>query len=162
TVAQGPNSRLRKVLTRELILARQLGDQGAPLAIPASPPEATEENSWLTYDDPQGAFHFRYPQDFYTLRPPDEFSVDLLRRRTGGPDQIEMLRIVKTGDAEADRRNRDPEFHLNDLKAEWQETRYGIIPGPKKWLPDADWAPSRRKVYRAELVALRKATVPGR
>lgn len=158
---QGPNSRLRQMVTRELVLGCQMGDQGRPLTVPPSPPEETEENSWLVYDDPQGKFHFRYPQEFRMLQAPDEFSVELLRPRPGGRDILELLLIVKTGEAEVDRMNRDPNFQLKVVKQEWEERGFSMVAGPQKWLPEADWNPLKRKVFRAEQVALSKAKTPG-
>ncbi len=111
-----PNGRLRQTVTRELIVDRRIDDPGEAAAAPRLSPEANEENSWLTYDDPQGKFHFRFPQEFRPGRPPDDFSLELVRPRPGGPDTLEFQRVVKTGDAEADRLNRDPEFHLKMLK----------------------------------------------
>ena len=34
-----------------------------PRPSPRQPPTADETNSWLLYDDPQGRFHFRHPQE---------------------------------------------------------------------------------------------------
>ncbi|SIO42755.1 hypothetical protein SAMN05444166_4629 [Singulisphaera sp. GP187] len=139
-------------MTRELIIDRRIDETGEALPLPNPAPVATEENSWLSYDDPQGKFHFRFPQEYRPGRPPDELSLELVRPRPGGPDTLEFQRIIKTGDAEADRMNRDPEFHLKMLKEEWRQNRYNVIPGPHAWLPEADWAASKRKVYRAESV----------
>lgn len=156
-----PSGRLRQTVTRELIVDRRLADPGEPLPLPDAAPTATEENSWLSYDDPDGKFHFRYPQDFRVGRPPDELSMELFRPHAGGPDTLEIQRIIKTGDAEADRLNRDPEFHLKMLKEEWRQSRYNVIPGPHAWLPEADWAETNRKVYRAESV-LKGVATPGK
>lgn len=153
-----PNGRLRQTVTRELIVDRRIDAPGEALPLPDSPPEANEENSWLSYDDPQGKFHFRFPQEFRPGRPPDDFSLELVRPRPGGPDTLEFQRVVKTGDAEADRLNRDPEFHLKMLKEEWRQNKYNVIPGPHAWLPEADWAAAKRKVYRAESVLKGPAT----
>ncbi|WP_406697806.1 hypothetical protein V5E97_02960 [Singulisphaera sp. Ch08] len=147
-----PNGRLRQTVTRELIVDRRIDDVGEVLPLPDTAPVATEENSWLSYDDPQGKFHFRYPQEFRPGRPPDDLSMELVRLRPGGPDTLEFQRVIKTGDAEADRLNRDPEFHLKMLKEEWRQNRFTVIPGPHAWLPEADWAAAKRKVYRAESV----------
>lgn len=147
--------RFKKYTTREVVLARQLAASTAPLAIPDTPPTPTEENSWLTYDDPQGAFHFRHPQD---LRPGPQTNrdvVELLRNRSAaGPDRIVFLRQHRTGDSVADKQNRDPEFLAKTLEERWKS--FDILRGPAGWLPDADWAPAKMKVYRVSL-ALRGA-----
>ncbi|AGA24947.1 hypothetical protein [Singulisphaera acidiphila] len=153
-----PSGRLRQSVTRELIIDRRIDDTGAALPLPEPAPVATEENSWLSYDDPQGKFHFRYPQEFRPGRPPDDLSMELVRLRPGGPDTLEFQRVIKTGDAEADRLNRDPEFHLKMLKEEWRQNKFNVIPGPHAWLPEANWAATNRKVYRAESVLKGAAT----
>ena len=49
---------------RDLSLDRKRPGGDPPLAIPKPTPVATPENSWLTYADPKGRFHFRHPQGF--------------------------------------------------------------------------------------------------
>lgn len=155
-----PNSRLRKFMVRELVVGRQLDNPGAPLAVPRPAPKPTEANSWLTYDDPEGKFHFRYPQEFHHARRPEAESVELYRPRAPVYDAVELLRNLTTGDPEADRLNRDPETHYGVLKERWAQSRMQVIKGPRGWLPDADWAPLKRKVYRIE-TALRPPKTKG-
>jgi hypothetical protein len=145
-----PNSRLRKFIVRELVVGRQLDNPGTPLAIPKPAPTPTEANSWLTYDDPEGKYHFRYPQEFHHARRPEPESVELYRPRAPVYDAVELMRNLTTGDPAADRRNRDPEFHYEVLKERWAQSRMQVIRGPRGWLPEADWAPLKRKVYRIE------------
>jgi hypothetical protein len=155
----GENGRFRQTTTRELVLARQVAPTGLTLTIPEVPPTPNEANSWLTFDDPKGKFHFRYPQDFRTGSPSDGYTVDLFRPRPNGdPDTLQLRLQFKTGDAQADRMNRDPDFFHQTLKAEWKESKFDVLQGPLGWLPDAEWAPSKMKVYRVE-VALRGSGV---
>ncbi|MHC5541644.1 single-stranded DNA-binding protein [Singulisphaera rosea] len=115
----------------------------------------TEENSWLTYDDPQGAFHFRHPQDLRLGPQTNDDMVELLRNRSAaGPDRVVLLRQHRTGDTVADKQNRNPDFLAKTIEERWKS--YDILRGPAGWLPDADWAPSKMKVYRMSL-ALRGA-----
>jgi len=44
---------------------------------------------------------------------------------------------------------------------QWKQKGVTVLPGPSGWLPDADWSPLKRKVYRFEL-ALRSADSTGR
>jgi len=157
-----PQGRLHETITRELIVERILNDSGEPINAPAETPETTPENSWLVYEDPEAKFHFSYPQDFRPGRQPDELSVVLVRHQVGGPDALEIQRIIPTGDAQVDNLNRDPFFHLKTLKEQWDQARYRVIPGPQAWLPDADWAPSKRRVFRAEAVLMGEGSASGR
>ena len=143
------SSRLRRITTQQLTLGRQFVGTDAPLAIPEPLPTATEENSWLLYDDPDGIFHFRHPQEFQLgpLTNPGD-SVELLRGAPKAPDRMEFLIQHKTGDAEADRNNRTPDFHVKLLNESWRQAKQDILPGPMGWLPDAEWAPLKMKVYR--------------
>jgi hypothetical protein len=161
----GSNGRLRQALTWELSLQRRLGT-GDPLTVPAAAPTATEANSWLTYDDPQGRFHFRHPQDYLDQKPPFLAKDDLIQLgdSAAGSDEgrIITLRLQpKTGKPEEDKANLDPEAHVKDLNDEWLKSRQDVTRGPSGWLPDADWAPNKMRVYRIE-AALRPKGPEGR
>jgi hypothetical protein len=152
-----PNSkrRLLSTHTNELTMERQLEPIGAtPLAVPAAPPAPTKENSWLTYDDPDGRFHFRHPQDYL---PSKEMAADsenadavILRDFPTNRAPASIIRfelIPKTGNAEADRNNRDPEFYIQQLKETWAEAKAKVVQGPTGWLPEADWKSFNMKVF---------------
>ena len=47
---------------------------------------------------------------------------------------------------------RNPEFYRKGLQENWKQQRIDVIPGQAGWLPDADWAASKMKVYRMEAV----------
>jgi hypothetical protein len=149
------NRRLLRTHTNELTIERQVEPIGAaPLAVPAAPPVPTKENSWLTYDDPDGRFHFRHPQDYLPSREAaaesDNSDAVILRdfptSRTP-ESRITFELIPKTGNAEADRNNRDPEFYVQQLKETWAEARAKVVQGPTGWLPEADWKSYNMKVY---------------
>ncbi len=58
------NGRLKQNIYRDLVLERRpVKPTTAELTIPKEPPTADEANSWVLYDDPQGRFHFRHPQN---------------------------------------------------------------------------------------------------
>ena len=143
------NGRLRQTQTRELILARQR-DSNAVLTIPNPKPSPTEANSWLTYVEPEKRYHFEHPQTFLPDSLAAGASVELIRPRLEGPDAIGIQLQPKTGNAEADRRNIDPEFHRKTLKEIWRQDRQEVIEGTAEWLPEADWKPAGLRVFRIE------------
>ena len=138
-----PDDRLRRTQTRELVLERQRGTGGTPLAIPEPTPTATEENSWLTYDDPKGRFHFRHPQDFRPAPRAGADSIDLVQFRPEGLGVVTLQMQAKGDDPAVERQNLDPETHRARLNAEWAGQRLDVKRGPVGWLPEADWAAVR-------------------
>ncbi len=159
----GNNGRLKQARTWELTLHRDLKQVGDPLAIPNPAPIATPENSWLSYDDPQGRFHFRHPQDLHYRGDPElekEGSVILGDDRAGTNDGrvVTLNFLVKSGNPEVDRKTRDPEFHKSDLNEEWARDKVDPLRGPADWLPEADWAPYKMKVFRIEAALNKNAS----
>lgn len=153
----GGSGRLKQSFTWERTLQRRLGTNGSPLSLPSPPPSPNQANSWLTYDDPEGRFHFRHPQDFLPRFDPyeaagDDDSVMLVDMNAAAEagTVISLGLLPKTGDAAVDRKSRDPEFHIQRLKDEWKKRKEDVLPGPTGWLPEADWAASKMKVYRIE------------
>ena len=69
--------RLQRIITRGLVLARRQLTAGAnaaagPLANPRGPPDRRRGQFLDLYDDPQGRFHFRHPQELeITKHDPD-------------------------------------------------------------------------------------------
>jgi hypothetical protein len=147
-----PDDRLRRTQTRELVLERQPGTTGPPLAIPEPPPTANEENSWLTYDDPRGRFHFRHPQDFRPAPRAGADAIDLVQFHPQGLGVVTLQMQAKADDPTAERQNVDPETHRNRLYAEWAGQRLEVKRGPAGWLREADWEQSQLKVYRIEAI----------
>ncbi len=148
----GRPGRLRVATTRELIIGRELNDTGAPLTVPEATPKPTEANSWVTYTDVQGRFHFRHPQEFRPPGPQEGPTIDLARYRPQGFDLITFQLQPRTGDPQADRRLRDPDFQYQTLKEQWRLNKLDAIPGKKGWLPEAEWAEAKMKVHRTEVV----------
>jgi hypothetical protein len=153
------DGRLRQTQTRELILARQRDSQTV-LTVPDSRPIPTEANSWLAYVDARRRFHFYHPQTLLDDSPPGADSVELVHLRPEGPDVVGIQLQPKTGDAEADKRNLDPEFHRKTLAELWRQDQQDVVAGTNGWLPKADWEPLGMKVYRIE-AALRLAARTG-
>ncbi len=154
-----PNERLRRLLTREYIVQRRVSAEGSPrLPIPSPAPQPTEANSWVIYSSPDAPkaprFTFRHPQELFV--PPDTPAgvdyVGLIDRFPQPRDVITVQVQWKSGKPEADRASRDPESHRKDLLEEWAKERLDVIQGPSGWLPEADWAPAKMKVYRFEAV----------
>jgi hypothetical protein len=144
------NGRLRMTMTWELTLQRDLVRTGAPLPVPNKAPAPTTANAWLTYDDPEGRFHFRHPQD---MRPQagDDFVQlgDNLANSTQG--RVVTINLLnKTGDPEKDALYRDPEYQKKLLNDEWARDHSDVLHGPAGWLPEATWSPLKMKVYRIE------------
>src|SRR5262249_5190022 len=121
--------------------------------------EPNEANSWLTYDDPQGRFHLRHPQDMrLDTHAADEFF--LVRQIAAGTDMIDVRFQPPTGNPQTDRLVRDPEYQRKNLVEEWKKRPIEIIPGPSEWLPESEWGPLKMKVYRFGMV-FKMPTQPG-
>jgi hypothetical protein len=153
------DGRLKQTVTRELVLDRRIsvptgigGPRTPSLSVPENPPAPTEVNSWLTYDDPQGRFHFRHPQELRVppFGPMDPDAVNLSYDRPAGPDLVVLQFIPKSPQPERDRQTRDPDYHRQRLNDTWKRQHQEVVRGPSGWLPEADWAPANRKVYRIE------------
>ncbi|MGE3821358.1 MAG: hypothetical protein AB7I30_18260 [Isosphaeraceae bacterium] len=151
----GSEGRLKLSLTWELILQRERDQGGSLLPAPTSPPSPTESNSWLTYDDPKGRFHFRHPEDYLPQNlaglAQDDI-VQLADARAGANDGrvITFKFQSPTGDVQNDRDQRDPEFHVKELNEDWIRSKQDVLRGPAGWLPEAEWAPYKMQVYRIE------------
>ncbi|MEO6810886.1 MAG: hypothetical protein ABI353_17355 [Isosphaeraceae bacterium] len=128
--------RLKQMIKRELILERRLDADAASLTAPGAPPEATEENSWLTYVDLKGRFTFRHPQDLLLIRGESLDVIHLGHRRESGGDLVELTFTPKgkTSSDEFFKRRAQPRSKLG----------LEIIPGATQAL--AGWPESMRAV----------------
>lgn len=141
--------RLKMTRSRELVLERRItGESVLPVVVPASPAD-DQARTWITYDDSQGRFHLAHPQNLRIARVYPE-GIDLVDRRLDGQDVIQLSLIPKTGDAARDRIAADPTQQQKILTDQWREEGQDVLQGPVGWLPEADWAPLNRKVYRLE------------
>jgi hypothetical protein len=140
------DGRLQEIVTRELqVQRRKVTDEQLDIA---QKPAANEQNSWPLLDDPQGRFHLRHPQELeiVDLAPGDD--LEMIHRGANGSMDTLLVALVK--DAVKDRRLSDPQYFVRELKDQWSRNGYDIVEGESGWLPDQDWAPLKRRVYRVE------------
>lgn len=152
-------ARLKQRVRREILLERRLPSQaqvagGQALEVPNPLPAATVENSWLIYDDPDGRFHLLHPQEMKIAKQYEDGGIDLLDRRLDGQDVITINLLPKTGDPQRDRLATDPIQEEKRLNEDWKRRGEKVLPGAHGWLPDADWAKLKRRVYRIEAALL--------
>jgi hypothetical protein len=148
----GGDGRLKQTVRRELSLQRRPsapGQGGTSLELPSPLPEPNVQNTWLIYDDPQGRYHLLHPQDLKVQNYPDG-GIDLLENPPYGQDAIRIKLVGSTGDPDRDRNAFDPLVEKKQIEDEWKRKGEKIVPGPSGWLPEADWASVKRKVYRME------------
>lgn len=158
------DGRLQQTTNYELHLAREPtaggGDPATLLPLPEDTPKPDETNSWILYDDPAGRFHFKHPQDLkLNTRSPD---VDVeIRNIQGNHVDVFGLQLQPTeANTERERLFRDPEYHRRNLLSNWKKQGQDVVKGPIGWLPEADWAPYKRKVYRIEAALRPQGAAP--
>jgi hypothetical protein len=158
----GNDGRFKQTNTRRLVLERRTDNQaeGGPLNVPVTPPSPTMENSWLSYEDAQGRFHFRHSQELRVNQVYADGGVDLLDPRPDGRDVIQISLVPKTEDPQRNRLAADPVQQKKFQEDQWKREGQTVLPGPAGWLPEAEWSPLKRKVYRFE-AALRPADSTG-
>ena len=160
TLTEG-DGRLRHRHTIELTIERRpmalaQGEPGSaptPLALPSPPPAPTEPNSWVVYDDTNGRFHFRHPQEYIKVRPaiPVPARFEFVDKRPGAGDAALVVVVpTKTGSSTSEQVFRDPAGLKKGLDAEWLKEPVIVTRGPAGWLDDAAWKDSKRRVYRIE------------
>lgn len=155
------DGRLRTTETHELFLVRRLLTEipsqpgkapPTPITLPNPPPVATEANSWLVYEDPEGRFQFRHPQQLQVARSsPQPNTVELADQRPeAGINDVFMLQLPPgTDDVDADRRFHSLDSFKRLIDVSWPPKNPDVVRGPEGWLPEANWAPL--KVYRKEI-----------
>jgi hypothetical protein len=153
------DGQLRETTTFELDLERRrqpatpnmAGDANNAAFLTQDVPNADEANSWLVYDDPQKTFHFRHPQDL-RLEPRNEDSnlLGLTDRHYRGSHLLVFQLLPKEANPERERQLRDPDYHRRTLYSDWEKRQQEVVKGAIGWLPEADWLPLKRKVYRIE------------
>ena len=156
-------AQLKQTVTYDLTLERKFptaaeaaGGQNAALVVPEPIPAPTEANSWLVYQDPGQRFHFRHPQELLYRGSPDPNSFLLVENHPRG----DVLMQIGLQPKDAGRQRLDPEFHRRELVASWEKAKKDVLKGSTGWLPDADWAPLKRKVYRIEAALVPKGDTP--
>jgi hypothetical protein len=139
------SSRLRRTIVQQFVLQRQLQYDGPPLEVPVPMPKPNEQNSWLTYADPDGRFEFRYDQALIHRTDYGDHNAILLRA-----DPPEGLKRVVIH-VRSDKDKFQPETLTKDVVAAMEKEGYEIRKGDEGWLPEADWP--GMKVYHVELAA---------
>ncbi len=142
--------RLQQITTRELVLARRPSvprptpgaGEIAALSAPVPPPTADENNSWLLYDDPQGRFHVRHPQELEIVPGSDPTALELQYIGKGGKtDTMVIVAVPKLADPVADRKWSDPQAFVRDLRENASRKDATVVKDQVGWLPEQDWAP---------------------
>jgi hypothetical protein len=154
------DGRLKQTKTYELNLERRFAPAGsdaaagpnAPLTVPEPLPAPDESNSWILYEDPARRFYFRHPQELTYGGSSDPNSLFMVERHPKG----HVLLGINLQSKDSGRQNRDPEYHRRELAASWAKDQKDVVKGSADWLPDADWGPLKRKVYRIEAALMPK------
>lgn len=148
--------RLQRIITKDLVLHRRRaaghpgGADPAPLIVPDRLPAADELNSWLLYDDPEDRFHLRHPQQLAVTEGLGDAIVFQYVRPDGRADTLIVGDIPKAKDAAEDRKWNDPQAFVKFIKDGATRMGFDVINGPMGYLPDGEWAPLKRRVYRYE------------
>jgi hypothetical protein len=149
----GQDGRLRQKIRLERVLERRPNGQDGKVAslleVPTPDPVATVANSWLIYDDPRGRFHLLHPQELRVDAYPDG-GIDLMDPRPDGRDVITIGLNAKTQDSQRDPLAADPNQVKKQLEDQWKQRGEKVVPGPAGWLPEPEWSPLKRQVYRIE------------
>ena len=147
------DGRLKQSIVREVVAGRRPQPPASEaIIVPTIEPDPASITSWPVYDDPEGRFHFLHPQ--YLRVPPNGLinpdQIALFDQRPAGTDLIAIDYQLPTKDPIKDRQLLDPDYHHRQLEQEWKKKKETVLAGPKGWLPEAEWAPLKRKVYRIE------------
>ncbi len=155
------DGRLKHKFTIELTAERRpmtlaAGEPGpapTPLTLPTAPPPVVGDNAWVVFDDPDGRFHFRHPQEYIKQRPaiPVPARFEFMDKRPGTGDAALVIVVpTKMGNATSEQVFRDPAGLKKGLDEEWLKEQVTVTKGPAGWLDDAAWKDSKRRVYRIE------------
>jgi hypothetical protein len=145
--------RLRRYFRRELVYERRVDDPGDPIALPASPPSPTVENSWLVYADPLGRFRFRHPQQLRVVETADPKRPEVALAHDDlieGTSERIALSVVAQSDL------RSLEALREAMRGAWKKQQIRVQEGAMGALPTENWPPGMR-VGRIEAVV----TPPG-
>ena len=127
---------LTKTVTKRRDLSLDLRRPGGEpiLPIPKPTPQATPDNSWLTYVDPKGRYQLRHPQGFQPTFVRDlPNSIDL-RYPHGVETPPDIIRLTFV-DKPAGR----PDDSFKLLVEDWRKRGTDVQLGLSEKLPDAEW-----------------------
>ena len=149
----GNDGRLKGNIRRELVLERripaQAGGDARPSEVPN--PDTRSHDCELVADlrrSPGDGSTSCTPRSCTWRRAYPDGGIDLLDRRPDGQDVIQVSLNAKTQDPQRDRLAADPIQAKKQLEDQWKQRGEKVVPGPSGWLPEADWSPLKRKVYR--------------
>jgi hypothetical protein len=165
--AQEGIGRLKQTETFELVLERRPlallpGERGAPVApltLPETLPTPNEANSWVTFVDPAGRFHFRHPQELEMNpnKPVDPHAVELSDVRDSGSALVGIALPMSRDTTERELTFQDANHFQKAVERQFADTKDPVTWGPAVWLDDEDWKIAKRKVFRMEAALKREA-----
>jgi hypothetical protein len=135
------------------LLPGERGTPVAPLAVPATMPEATKENSWVTFEPADRRFLFRHPQDLVLQGqggPAGWLEIRFKDERPTGRAALSITVPTRTSVASVDGLAHDPASLKKTLDKQWDDDGVVATKGQAEWLPDEDWKELKRRVYRLE------------
>jgi hypothetical protein len=160
------DGRLKQRVNYEVILERrplarmpgEPGDPVAPVLLPEAAPTPTPANSWVTYDDQAGRFHFRHPQELELSQEmmPNPNAVKLQDLRPAGSSFLALMWPTARGDTERDLSFRDAAHFKKAIEKQFEEAKDAVTWGSVGYLDDEDWKTQKRKVYRMEAAFTRE------
>jgi hypothetical protein len=161
TDAPDTSSRMRTHVLHELVVERRPlellpGERGtpvSPLVVPAPMPEATIENSWVSFESTDRGFRFRHPQELRLQGqggPPGWMEIRFTDDRPTGRAALSVVVPTKTTASASDGVIHDPASLKKKFESQWAADGVVVTPGQADWLPDERWKELKRRVYRLE------------
>jgi hypothetical protein len=154
-------SRMKVLVTHEVVLERRPlalrpGERGtpvAPLVVPVPMPEATPENSWVSFEHADRGFRFRHPQELRLQGQgggPGSLEIRFADDRPTGRAALSVVVPTRTTTSAGDGVIHDPVSLKKQLESQWAADGVEVAKGQADWLPDNDWKELKRRVYRLE------------
>ena len=150
--------RAKLLATRQVWLQRQAvgPERVSPAAprcrsnYPRAAPVATVANSWINYDDPDGRFQLRHPQELQAPSVPERHraAIELIDIRPGG--WRFCIQLPPTGGESQDQSFRDAAHFQKAFEEQVADNRDNITWGKPAWLDDPIWQELSGKIYRLE------------
>jgi hypothetical protein len=140
--------RLKRYFRRELVLERRVEDVGEPITLPTSPPSATDESTWLTYNDPAGRYRLRHPQGLRPGEPEDPKRAEVTLTHVDlGQRTFEQIVVTLVPQSEL----RTIEVMRNAMREAWKTQQVRAEEGQAVMLPAEGW-PEGMRVGRIDAV----------
>jgi hypothetical protein len=135
------------------LLPGERGTPVAPLIVPVPMPAATDENSWVTFENMDRGFRFRHPQQLVLQGqggPPGWLEIRFTDDRPTGRAALSLVVPTKTTASAGDGVIHDPASLKKKFESQWTADGVVVTPGQADWLPSEDWKELKRRVYRLE------------